>query len=62
MDSSVEIKLGVLLCCTGRVSPIPAAADPGTVPMQGFGTLLGFEATDVDIDFDHDNAPIRLSK
>jgi hypothetical protein len=59
MDSTIEIQLGVLLCCTGRVSPMPAAADPGTVPIQGFGTLLGLERTDVDIDFDHDNAPIR---
>jgi hypothetical protein len=59
MDSTIEIQLGVLLCCAGRVSPVLATADSGTVPIQGFGTLLGFEATDVDIDFDHDNAPIR---
>jgi hypothetical protein len=59
MDSSVEIQLGVLLCFTGRVSPVLATTDPGTVPIQGFRALLGFEATDVNIDLDHDNASIR---
>jgi hypothetical protein len=59
MGSSVKIQLSVLLRRSRRVSPILAAANPGTVPIQGFGTLLGFETTDVDIDFDHDNAPIR---
>jgi hypothetical protein len=35
------------------VSPILATTNPGTVPIQGFGTLLGLERTYVDIDLDH---------
>lgn len=55
----VEIQLCILLGSARRVSPVLAAADAYTVPIEGFGTLSGFEASDVNVDIDHDNAPIR---